>query len=110
MLDENEKGEVKSVQKYRALKRKFKFKRTCLKVTIEELKRYLVSNKTKMERYGHGMKGYQNKRFFRVVRMGLQEKINGEYTDELLIPNNKKSQRIWGNIYSKDKGYKKNIE
>ena len=110
VLDRKAKGELRNQQKYKALSRKYHIARKGLKVVTEELKQRLIAKKAKLMRYDQRAKQYEQNRLYRVDQKRFYQEINGERTNEAVIPDSDESQKFWSDIWSNEIEHKKDAE
>ena len=108
--DRKAKGELRNQQKYRALSRKHHIARKGLKVVTEELKQRLIAKKAKLMRYDQRIEQYEQNRLYRVDQKRFYHEINGERTNEAVIPDSDESQKFWSDIWSNEIEHKEDAE
>ena len=110
VLGRKDEGELRNQQKYKALSRKYHIARKGLKVVNEELKQRLIAKKAKLMRYDQRVKQYEQNRLYRVDQKRFYQEINGERTNEAVIPDSDESQKFRSGIWSNEIEHKKDAE
>ena len=77
---------------------------------MEELKQRLIAKKAKLMIYDKRIKQYEQNRLYRVDQKRFYQEINGERTNEAMIPDSDESQKFWNDIWSNEIEHKKDAK
>ncbi|XP_063599561.1 uncharacterized protein LOC134775881 [Penaeus indicus] len=83
------------------LERKCLVKKKGTKVAIEELKQRVQAKAAKVKRYENRINQYRQNRMFQSNQKGLFEELEGNISNETVVPDAEESRKFWNNIWGK---------
>ena len=79
-------------------------------MVTEELKQRLMAKAAKISRYEERIEQYKQNRMFNIDQKRVNKELNGEVSNERVIPDAGESKRFWKEIWHNTKEHNKEVE